>query len=148
MEARREGVRLAAPILDAFIDEQLAANGLTDKDLVLVGFSQGTMMALQVGLRRKTAPAGILGYSGMLVDPESLPQEISARPPVLLVHGQSDDIVPFDFMPAALSVLRLAEVPCDGLARPNLGHGLDDDGIKAGMFFLTDVLGVPIPGGK
>lgn len=141
-DARVEGVRKAAPILNAYIDEQLAVLGLEDKDLALVGFSQGTMMALHVGLRRPRQCAGILGYSGMLVDVENLTDEITVKPPVLLCHGQNDEILPFDFMPAALSVLRLNGVPCEGLARPGLGHGLDDDGIKAGMFFLADVFGI------
>ena len=139
---RAEGVRMAAPILDAFIDKQLSACGLTDKDLALVGFSQGTMMALHVGLRRRAACAGIIGYSGMLIDPESLDTELTAKPPVLLCHGQADDIVPFDFMPAALTALRGAGIPAEGLARPGLGHGVDDDCIKAGMFFLADCFGV------
>ncbi len=141
-DARKDGVRTAAPILDAFIDRQLGALGLSDKDLALIGFSQGCMMALHVGLRRRNACAGILGYSGMLVDPESLPEEISAKPPVLLCHGQADDIVPFDFMPSALTALRHSGVNAEGLARPGLGHGLDDDCIKAGMFFLAGCFGI------
>ncbi len=142
MEARTEGVNATAPILNQYIDEQLAVLGLEDKDLALVGFSQGTMMALHVGLRRAKACAGILGYSGMLVDADNLADQIKVKPPVLLCHGQSDEVLPFDFMPAALNVLRHNGVPCEGLARPGLGHGLDDDGIKAGMFFLADVFGV------
>lgn len=141
-EARAEGTRAAAPILDAFIDQQLAALGLGDKDLALIGFSQGTMMALHVGLRRRAACAGIIGYSGMLVDPDSLAEEITVKPPVLLCHGQADDVVPFDFMPSALETLRQAGVSAEGMARPGLGHGLDDDSIKAGMFFLAECFGV------
>lgn len=141
-DARTEGVRHAAPILNAFIDEQLGVLGLQDKDLALVGFSQGTMMSLHVGLRRSKPCAGILGYSGMLVDAESLADEITVKPPVLLCHGEADEVLPFDFMPAALSVLRQNGVPCEGLARPELGHGLDDDAVKAGMFFLADVFGI------
>ncbi len=142
LEARNEGTRASAPILNAFIDEQLAACGLEDKDLALVGFSQGTMMSLHVGLRRAAPCAGIIGYSGMLIDPDSLGSEIAAKPPVLLCHGQADDVVPFDFMPAALEVLRQAGVSAEGLARPGLGHGLDDDSVKAGMFFLAECFGV------
>lgn len=142
LETRNKGTRASAPILDAFIDEQLAACGLEDKDLALVGFSQGTMMSLHVGLRRAAPCAGIIGYSGMLIDPDSLGSEIASKPPVLLCHGQSDDVVPFDFMPAALEVLRQAGVSAEGLARPGLGHGLDDDSVKAGMFFLAECFGV------
>ncbi len=141
-DARTKGTQKAAPILNAFIDEQLAALGLTDKDLALIGFSQGTMMALHVGLRRAQACAGIVGYSGMLIDADNLANEIVSKPPVLLCHGQADEIVPFDFMPAALAVLRENGVSAEGLGRPGVGHGLDDDGIKAGMFFLAECFGV------
>lgn len=146
LDARKTGTRAAAPILDAFIDEQLAASGLENKDLALIGFSQGTMMALHVGLRRAVPCAGIIGYSGMLIDPESLADEIASKPPVLLCHGQADDIVPFDFMPAALTDLRQVGVSAEGMARPGLGHGLDDDSIKAGMFFLAECFGVNLQG--
>jgi len=144
MEARTEGVHATGPILNRYIDEQLAAMGLEDKELALIGFSQGTMMALHVGLRRPKACAGVLGYSGMLVDADNLVNEITVKPPILLCHGQDDEVLPFDFMPAALNTLRENGVPCEGLARPNLGHGIDDDGIKAGMFFLADVFGVKL----
>lgn len=147
-EARLVGARMAAPILNAFIDQQLGAIGLKDRDLALVGFSQGAMMSLHVGLRRPGLMAGILAYSGMLVGPDLLESEIRAKPPVLLCHGQADEIVPFDFMPAALQTLRAAGVPTEGLARPALGHGLDDDGIKAGMFFLASCFGIDLEGLK
>ncbi len=142
MDARREGMTVAGPILNAFIDDQLSALGLTDKDMVLIGFSQGTMVALHVALRRAAACAGVIGYSGMLIDPDLLATELTAKPPVLLCHGQADDVVPFDFMPAALSALREYGISAEGLARPGLGHGLDDDSIKAGMFFLAECFGV------
>src|SRR5260370_27323072 len=96
------GVRATAPMLDAFIDDALAARGLSETDLALVGFSQGTMMSLYVGLRRPKPVAGILGYSGALIGAESLAAEIRSRPRVLLVHGDADPVVPF-------SALALAE---------------------------------------
>src|SRR5471032_3024039 len=86
---RAAGAARAAPVLDAFIDAELARHGLTEAQLALVGFSQGTMMALQVGPRRLRALAGIVGYSGMLADPEALASEVRTRPPVLLVHGDA-----------------------------------------------------------
>src|SRR6201997_5344382 len=89
------GVRAAAPILDAFIDDALEARNLEESRLALVGFSQGTMMSLYVGLRRAKALAGIVGFSGALIGSETLPQDIRSRPPVLLIHGDSDEIVPF-----------------------------------------------------
>ncbi|MFV2093547.1 MAG: alpha/beta hydrolase, partial [Hyphomicrobiales bacterium] len=87
-----DGVRQAGPALDRFLDAQLAAHGLAGDALALVGFSQGTMMALHVGLRRAVAPAAIVGYSGAVAGPEHLAGGITARPPVLLVHGDADPV--------------------------------------------------------
>src|SRR5450631_454760 len=89
---RWDGVQAAAPGLNAFLDAELARRKLPPSALALVGFSQGTMMALHVGLRRAVPPAAIVGYSGMLVtpediDPDQFAAEIRSRPPVLLVHG-------------------------------------------------------------
>src|SRR5690242_16548604 len=93
------GVNKAAPILERFLDAELARRSLAPSALALVGFSQGTMMALHVGLRRAAAPFAIVGYSGLLVEPpqaqpEKLAAEIKSRPPVLLVHGDRDDLIP------------------------------------------------------
>src|SRR5262245_13466605 len=88
------GVERAAPILNAFIDSELQRLGLDASRLALVGFSQGTMMSLHLGLRRPVPPVAIVGFSGALPGPEKLPQEIVGRPPVLLVHGDADDMIP------------------------------------------------------
>jgi phospholipase/carboxylesterase len=132
------GVRAAAPILDAFLDETLAARGLDDTQMALVGFSQGTMMALYVGLRRAKPLAAVLGYSGVLVGPELLKHELRSRPPVLLVHGDADEIVPVRALPAAVSALKTAGVPVEELLRPGLGHGIDEEGLKRGGAFLRE----------
>jgi phospholipase/carboxylesterase len=134
------GVRAAAPALDAFIDQALAARGLAVKDLALVGFSQGTMMSLYVGLRRAPAVAGILGYSGALVGAETLTAEIRAKPRVLLVHGDADAMVPFQALAHGEAALAAAGVPVETLIRPGLGHGIDEEGLKAGARFLKEVL--------
>lgn len=144
-ETRLAGAQAAAPILDAFIDAQLAAHGLEDKDLALVGFSQGTMMALHVGLRRRRAPAAIVGYSGMLVGEDRLAAEMTCRPPVLLVHGDTDDVVPPDALPAAVAALEGAGLRVRHELRPGLGHGLDDRAIILAMDFLAESFGVPLP---
>ncbi|MDA0786806.1 MAG: prolyl oligopeptidase family serine peptidase, partial [Proteobacteria bacterium] len=123
------GVRGAAPALDAFLDHHLAAHGLDDSKLALFGFSQGCMMALHVGLRRKAPPAAVLGFSGRLAAAESLADEITARPPVLLVHGDADMVVPYDSLAAAEKVLKDLAVPVEAVTRPGLGHSLDNDGI-------------------
>ena len=134
------GVREAAPILDAFIDDALAARRLDERNLALVGFSQGTMMSLYVGLRRATAPAGILGFSGALIGAETLAQELRSRPPVLLVHGDADEVVPPQALPVAVSVLEAAGVPVESLSCPGLGHGIDEAGLQRGGAFLRAML--------
>lgn len=140
-EARLAGVRAAAPILDAFIDEALAERGLEGRDLMLVGFSQGTMMALFVGLRREEPVAGILGFSGRLIAPELLETELRARPPVLLVHGTEDPLVPYSSLDEAKTALAGLGVPVDTLACPGIGHSIDENGLRRGAAFLKAVLG-------
>jgi phospholipase/carboxylesterase len=130
------GVRATAPILDAFLDDALAARGLDGTRLALVGFSQGTMMSLYVGLRRAAAPAAIVGYSGALIGAESLAGEIRAKPPVLLVHGDADEIVPVGALDAASIGLAATGVKVETLRRPGLGHGIDDQGLRRGGQFL------------
>jgi phospholipase/carboxylesterase len=130
------GVRATAPILDAFLDGALAARGLEDRQLALVGFSQGTMMSLYVGLRRARAPAGIVGYSGALVGADALAREIRSRPKVLLVHGDADEVVPVHALSIAANGLKSADVPVEILTRPGLGHGIDEEGLTRGGEFL------------
>ena len=109
------GVRAAATILDGFLDDVLAARGLDESRLALVGFSQGTMMSLHVGLRRKAALAGILGYSGRLLGPELLAEELRAKTPVLLVHGNADEMVPFESLADSKAALVGLGVPVETL---------------------------------
>jgi phospholipase/carboxylesterase len=137
------GVRAAAPTLDAYIDEELNKRGLADGDAVLVGFSQGTMMALFVGLRRARPLAGILGYSGRLIAADLLPGEIRSRPPVLLVHGTEDPLVPFGSMADAEAALRAAAVPVETLACVGIEHSIDPQGLERGGRFLAEVLSAP-----
>jgi phospholipase/carboxylesterase len=134
------GVRAAAPALDAFIDDALATRGLAEKDLALVGFSQGTMMSLYVGLRRARAVAGILGYSGALIGAETLTQDVRSKPRVLLVHGDADPVVPFQALALAKWALEAAGVPVETLTRPGLAHGIDEEGLRQGGRFLKEVL--------
>lgn len=139
-EAQLAGVRTAAPILDAFIDEALAARGLKPRDLALVGFSQGTVMALFAGLRRAEPVAGIIGFSGRLVAPELLAGEVRARPPVLLVHGTADPMIAHAEMAAAEGALKAAGIAVESLTCPGLGHAIDEQGLTRGGRFLQQVL--------
>lgn len=136
-EAILGGVRLAAPILNAFLEEELTRHGLSDDRLAVVGFSQGTILALYVALRRERPCAGVLGYSGALIGAEHLSEEIKSRPPVLLVHGSADEIVPVQSLPAAVAALKANGVPVGSETRPGLGHGIDDRGLQLGIDFLA-----------
>jgi phospholipase/carboxylesterase len=135
-------VRAVAPMLDAFLDAELARLGLPDSAMTLAGFSQGCMMALFTGLRRRAAPAALLGYSGALLGSERLAEEITVRPPVLLVHGEADDIVPVAASRTAEQALRAAGVPVEALYRPGLAHGIDEVGLAAGAAALARGFGV------
>jgi phospholipase/carboxylesterase len=137
------GARAARPVLDAFLDAELARLSLPGSALVLAGFSQGCMMALYAGLRRAVPPAAILGYSGALVAPETLAAEMTGRPPVLLVHGEADDVVPVTASRAAESALRAAGVPVEALYRPGLAHSIDILGIEAGARALKTAFAGP-----
>ncbi len=134
------GIQASGPILDAFIDAELQRYGLTDDKLALVGFSQGTMMSLYVAPRRAKAIAGVVGYSGALAGPDRLPGEVRSTPPILLVHGDADQVVPFAAMAAAAQGLRAAGIEVETLRRPGLPHSIDEEGIAAGVKFLGRVL--------
>jgi phospholipase/carboxylesterase len=134
------GVRAAAPILDGFIDEALAERGIDESEMALVGFSQGTMMSLFVGLRRARPAAGILGFSGRLLAPELLASELRSRPPILLVHGTEDPLVSYASLAAAETALKEVGVPVTTLTCPGIGHSIDENGLRQGGHFLKDVL--------
>ena len=134
------GVGAAAPVLDTFLDEVLAERGLDDSRLAVVGFSQGTMMSLHVGLRRAVTPAGIVGYSGALLAGPELFLQIRARPPVLLVHGDADPVVSIGALDAAAIGLRAVGVTVETIRRPGLGHSIDDVGLERGGAFLAERL--------
>jgi phospholipase/carboxylesterase len=130
------GIRVAAPALDAFIDRELERLGLPADAYALMGFSQGAMAALFVGLRRLVAPRAILAFSGALLAPGALAAERRNDAPVLLVHGEADDVVPPFLSREAERTLRAAGVRVESLFSPGLGHGLGDDGMAAGADFL------------
>ena len=136
------GVAGAQPALDRFLDAELARYRVGPGRLVLVGFSQGTMMALHAGLRRGAAPAGIVAYSGLLAGPEHL-GETKARPPVLLVHGEADDLIPADALHLAREPLAAAGVPVEWHVRPGLGHGIDPEGQLIAAQFMAQALRGP-----
>lgn len=141
MTALDEGVRRVAPVVDAYLDGLLAERGLTPDRLALVGFSQGTMTALHVALRRPAALGAVVGYAGALLDSGAIPGVVRSRPPVLLVHGDADMVVPFAAMEAAETRLKLADVPVETVVRPGMGHWLDEEAVAKGVAFLAEHLG-------
>ncbi len=148
---RWRGVNHAGPGLDAFLDAELASHKLPASKLALVGFSQGTMMALHVGLRRATAPAAVVGFSGMVVmeegkGPESLGPQVRSKPPILLVHGDRDEVIPVDALFLSTDALAAAEVPCQWHLSIGLGHGIDAEALRHGGLFLSQSFGLPYPG--
>jgi len=95
------------------------------------------MMALHVGLRRKEGAAGIVGYSGVLANAAALPGEIAARPPVLLVHGAQDELIPAQALAHTRDALERVDVPVEAYLREGLGHGIDEEGLRLGAGFLA-----------
>ncbi|HEY8566647.1 MAG TPA: dienelactone hydrolase family protein [Beijerinckiaceae bacterium] len=148
---RWRGVNHAGPGLDAFLDQELAAQGLPSTKLALVGFSQGTMMALHVGLRRAAAPAAVVGFSGMLVmeegkGPDAYAPQIKARPPILLVHGDQDDVIPVDALFLSCDALGATETPVEWHLSAGVAHGIDQAALRHGGLFLRRAFGLPHPG--
>jgi phospholipase/carboxylesterase len=139
-EARAAGVRVSSPELNAYIDAQLRAHGLTERNLALVGFSQGTMMALHVGPRRARSLAGIVGFSGMLADPDALDVEVVTKPPILLVHGDVDEVLPVSALDDARTRLQALNFDVVAQISRGLGHSIDETGLRLGGGFLAQRL--------
>jgi phospholipase/carboxylesterase len=136
------GANKAAPLLERFLDAELARQQLPPSALALVGFSQGTMMALHVGLRRAAPPAAIVGYSGLLVlppdgSPETLAADVRSRPPVLLVHGDQDELIPVEALFQGSQALAAMGVPVEWHLSAGIGHGIDPEGLRHGGEFLA-----------
>lgn len=138
--AMRAGAERAAAMIDAFLDRALAAHKLGDGKLALAGFSQGTMMALHVALRRRRAPACVLGYSGRLIDGGAAAREARSKPLIMLIHGDADDLVPVEALDEARTALGAAGAPTQWHVRRGLGHAIDPEGLAIGGRFLRDCL--------
>jgi phospholipase/carboxylesterase len=135
-----QGVRMAAQSVDRFIDRELEKYGLDASRLVLVGFSQGTMMALHVGLRRQLPLAGILGFSGVLVGGTRLKDEMRSKPPVLLIHGDRDPTIPIPAMFDSAEALAVAGHGAQWHVSYGVPHSIGPDGLELGGAFLANCL--------
>jgi phospholipase/carboxylesterase len=134
------GLAAASDDLNAFLDARLAEEGLPPEALALVGFSQGSMMSLQVAPRRVEPVAGVVAFSGRLLAPERLRPELRSKPPVLLIHGDADPVVPFESMAEAGNALIEAGFETYGHVMKGAGHGIAPDGLSVALGFLRDRL--------
>lgn len=135
------GFEAARAKLGTFLDAELARYGLGGDRLALVGFSQGAMMAMQVGPTREPGPAGIVALSGRLADPERLARERRSQPPVLVIHGDLDDVIPVAALEAAREGLEAAGLAVQTHVSRGVGHGIGEDGLALTAQFLRDQLG-------
>lgn len=142
-EEAERGLLAAAADLDAFLDALMVDEDLMPEQVVLFGFSQGTMLALHVAPRREDALAGVVAFSGRLLRPELLADDLKTRPPVLLVHGDADDVVPPQSLPLAAQALQDAGWQ-DVYAHVMKGtaHGIAPDGLSVALAFMRDKLGL------
>jgi len=133
------GVQRASGTLEKFIDRELERYQIPPDRLALVGFSQGTMMALQVGLRRQRLGA-IVGFSGTLPAAGKLKDEARSKPPVLLIHGDQDEMIPVSALFAAAEGLAAAEIGAQWHVSYGVPHSIGPDGLQLGGEFLRAAL--------
>jgi phospholipase/carboxylesterase len=140
--AAEAGLLAAADDLGAFVDATLAEEGLAPDRLVLLGFSQGTMLSLHVAPRREDPVAAVVGFSGRLIKPEALAAETVSRPPILLIHGDADEVVPPQSLPEAGNAMTAAGFEVYAHVMQGTGHGIAPDGLSAALGFMREKLGV------
>ena len=141
-EVSREGMVKAVADLNAFLDDVLIDEGIEADQLVLFGFSQGTMMALHIAPRREEKIAGVIGFSGRLVEPETLEDELKVRPKILLVHGDQDDVVPPQSLPDAANTLTSNGFEVFAHVSEGTAHGIAPDGLQVALAFARNRLGI------
>lgn len=142
-EESMRGMQAAVEDLNAFLDALMVDEDLLPEQVVLFGFSQGTMMGLHVAPRREDAIAGMVGFSGRLMEPDLLVDEVLSRPPILLIHGDQDDVVPIASLPEAADGLQKAGFQ-DVFAHVQKGtaHSIASDGLSVALAFMRDKLGL------
>lgn len=137
-EAMEDGLIRAAADLNAFLDERMTEEGMSAGQTALVGFSQGTMMALHVAPRRPAPVAAVVGFSGRLMHPERFADEMVCAPPTQLIHGDMDPVVPLSSMREATTVMMRAGVEVHSHVSRGTGHGIAPDGLALALSFLKD----------
>ena len=137
-----EGARMAEPTLNGFVSQQMEKYKLQENQIALIGFSQGTMMSMFCGFRRKRRIAGIIGFSGQLIGKEVLKSEISSYPPILLINGDQDELIPIQEQRIAVKVLEEENIDVESHIIKGLGHSIDFDGIQFAQDFLTKIFSI------
>ncbi len=143
-EDAARGIELAAEDVDALIDQVLEQEGISPSELILFGFSQGTMMALHVAPKRAEPVAGIVAISGRILEPETFGEGIISRPPIMLIHGDQDDMVPMGHFHEAGEALEGAEFSVYGHVMEGTGHGIAQDGLSVALTFMAQQLGIEL----
>ena len=141
-EEAERGLNAAAEDLNAFLDALMVDEDVLPEQVVLFGFSQGTMMSLYVAPRREKQIAGIVGFSGRLIPGDDL-SNVPSKPPVLLVHGDQDEMINVSEMSSAETALRAAGFDVSSHISRGIGHGIAPDGLTLGLQFLMKHLGYP-----
>ncbi|MEK6734492.1 MAG: dienelactone hydrolase family protein [Pseudomonadota bacterium] len=134
-----EGIETALPILKNFLDENLELYNLEYKDLILVGFSQGTMMALEIAPRFEELCYAVIGFSGALVNPSELSNKLKSYPQICLIHGAEDQVVPAVLHKKNVKELKRLNIPLKECLINNLGHSINGDALKFALDFLKDL---------
>jgi len=133
-------IEVARKILDKFIDEQLKRFGLKDEDLILIGFSQGGMMSLYTGLQRENKLMGVISFSGALAfDDSTLKKRLKSKPRMLLVHGTSDERMPYSYFEDAKKMLTKADIPFEEYSVSGMEHTINSDAIERAREFVKSL---------
>ncbi|MBT6271990.1 MAG: prolyl oligopeptidase family serine peptidase [Rhodobacteraceae bacterium] len=135
-EESERGLLRATEDLQMFIKQSMEEEGLSEAETILIGFSQGTMMALHVGPRMVDSILGIIGFSGRILNPEYLLEDCKSKPPTLLIHGDQDDVVPFSSLSTAESTLQECGFEVETHVMEGTGHGISPDGLLACLNFI------------
>lgn len=144
-EDSMRGVDMAAADINAFLDQVLEDEGISPSELIVFGFSQGTMMSLRVLPRRDTPIAGLVAFSGRMLEPDNFAENVVSKLPILLVHGDQDDMVPPGHFSESGEVLQAAGFETYGFIMKGTGHGIGMDGLSVALSFMRDKLGLASP---
>lgn len=141
-EDAARGAEMAEADINGFIDMVLEVEGISPDQLIVFGFSQGTMMSLRTLPKRAEPIAGLVAFSGRMLDPESFGESVVSKLPIILIHGDADDMVPIAHFDEAGQALQAAGFEVYGHIQKGTGHGIANDGLSVALSFMLDKLGL------